>query len=68
MPKPQLTPEQLDALITFAKRNGRKWKSELNYCWMTGNYHAIDRNISGYLHQVRNQFGPSWLVNFRLPA
>lgn len=58
------TMSQIEALKQFAVANGRRWKSELNDLWMTG---AYDRAVLGgadsaYLQQVRNEFGPSWLV------
>jgi hypothetical protein len=56
--KPTL--EQLTALQTYALEHGRTWKSQLNDDWMNG-------RASGPLQQVRNQFGPSWLIRFRLP-
>jgi hypothetical protein len=56
----QLTPEQLDALVKYAAENGRAWKAALRHDWETG------RSL-GELQQIRNAFGPSWLVRFRLP-
>lgn len=55
----QLTVEQAQALIDYAKENGRRWKSQLNHAWMTG-------GTTGALQIVRNAFGPSWLVRFSL--
>lgn len=60
-----LSMEQLAALRAFADANGMRWKSKLNHAWMTGRY----RDYSGthaysYLQQVRNVFGPSWLIKF----
>ena len=52
--------EQVDALREYAAENGRAWKSKLNHEWMTGQQ-------SGILQQIRNQFGPSWLIRFKLP-
>lgn len=63
------TIEQLDALKTFANANGRTWKSNLRQAWMTGRYSdypGTDR--SDLLQQIRNGFGPSWLVRFSLKA
>jgi hypothetical protein len=61
----QPTTEQMVALQSYAKENGRTWKSKLNHDWMTGIY---SRSVDGaLLQQVRNTFGPSWLVHFRLP-
>jgi hypothetical protein len=61
------TTEQIQALVAFARANGRTWKSKLNHAWMTGlydDYPATDR--CDLLQQVRNSFGPSWLVRFSL--
>jgi len=61
--------EQLWALRTFAALNGRTWKSCLRHAWETGMYaeHGA-ADYSNLLQQVRNTFGPSWLVKFKLPA
>jgi hypothetical protein len=69
MPKTYPTVEQIEALRQFARANGRRWKSELNHLWYNG---AYNRAVLGgadpaLLQQVRNSFGPSWLVRFRLP-
>ena len=58
------TAEQLNALAIWAEENGRNWKSALRQAWMTGDYGTFDR--SNILQGIRNQFGPSWLVSFRL--
>ena len=57
--KPRLSAEQLAALSAYAAENGRTWKSKLNHAWMNGQTDSM-------LQQIRNQFGPSWLVRFRL--
>jgi hypothetical protein len=62
---PQLTQVQLEALIRFAHRNGRRWKSALVHAWITGDYDNWDD--VGYLQQIKNQLGRSWLVNYQLP-
>ena len=64
--KTLLIEEQARALIRFAAVNGRTWKSKLRDCWMTGNYDCAMSGDAFWLHQVRNQFGPTWLVNFKL--
>jgi hypothetical protein len=65
---PQPSPAQLAALKTIAAINGRNWKSRLRYAWETGRYAEIGgADIAGWLQTVRNEFGPSWLVRFRLP-
>ena len=62
----QPTKEQLAALRAFAREEGRCWKEALSNAWMTGAYPWHARMRSGYLQQVRNQLGPSWLVRFKL--
>jgi hypothetical protein len=57
---PELTAEQMRALQAYASTHGRTWKAQLNHEWMTG-------TARGTLQQVRNTFGPTWLVRFRLP-
>jgi hypothetical protein len=59
--KTQPTPEQLAAIVAYAKAHGRHWKRDLNDAWMR----AAE---PGLLQQMRNQFGPSWLVSFKLPV
>jgi hypothetical protein len=57
--------EQLDALKRWAKKHGKDWKKKLQVAWMNSNY-GYDFEGSGYLQQVRNQGGPSWLSKFDL--
>lgn len=58
--KQTLTAEQMAAVKAYAAAHGRTWKAQLNYEWMSG-------TARGSLQQLRNTFGPSWLVRFRLP-
>ena len=58
--KQELTAEQLAALRDYADSHGRTWKAQLNFEWMTG-------TARGTLQQIRNQFGPTWLMRFKLP-
>jgi hypothetical protein len=58
--------EQMQALVDFAKQYGRTWKSELRFAWETGIYPS-NCNAPA-LQQVRNVYGPTWLVNFRIGA
>jgi len=62
--------EHAEALRLFATANGRNWKSELSDAWMTGNYRAyrLGGADSALLQQVRNNYGPSWLVKYRLTS
>ena len=62
----RLSIDQLHAIELWAEKYGRNWKSALHEAWMTGDYDGFER--SNYLQQVRNTFGPSWLVRFRLTA
>jgi hypothetical protein len=60
----QLTAQQLAAVRQVAKYYGRTWKQSLREAWMTGQYGSyMDAPV---LQQIRNSFGPSWLVRFRL--
>ena len=54
--------EQVEALKAWAAIYGRNWKSTLRDAWMNGDYHGFAD--SHLLQQVRNTFGPSWLVRF----
>lgn len=56
--KGELTPEQLAALKEYAARHGRYWKNKLSSDWVR----ARDTPL---LRQIRNQFGPTWLINFK---
>jgi hypothetical protein len=56
--------EQLEALKAWAALYGRNWKAPLRDAWMTGDYGSFEQ--SNYLQQIRNTFGPSWLIRFRL--
>jgi len=51
----QPTGIQIEALRQYAREEGRNWKSRLLDDWTNG------RTV-GPLQEVRNQFGPSWLL------
>jgi hypothetical protein len=54
-----LTPEQAQRLVIFARYYGRTWKSELNDMWQSGrDANEVDGHL---LRQIRNQQGPTWL-------
>jgi len=55
-----LTPEELQAIRSFADYAGRTWKADLLHAWERA-------SMPGLLHKLRNSHGPTWLVNFRLP-
>jgi hypothetical protein len=62
----QITTEQEAAVAAFAKAHGRTWKSKLNEAWCNG---RDAREVDGQLlRQVRNNLGPTWLVNYRLQS
>ncbi len=61
-----LTSEQMESITRFAANNGEKWKSKLNEIWMNGGYGNIEDSC--YLQQIRNQYGPQFLSEFRLPT
>jgi hypothetical protein len=54
-----LTTDELDSLRSYASQNGRTWKQQLSDDW----YYA---RLTGPLHVLRNDLGPSWLVSFNL--
>ena len=55
----ELTASQLTALKDYAQ-HGRRWKSALLADWLGG-------RSDGELQAIRNAFGPSWLLTFKLP-
>jgi hypothetical protein len=60
---------ELEAIETFAADFGRTWKEKLNFVYW---YNArVYRSRAGkeypILHRMRNELGPSWLVDFKLP-
>lgn len=56
--------EQIEALKEFAAIHGRNWKSALRDAWLDGDYRGFQKDW--LLQQVRNTFGPSFLIKFRL--
>jgi hypothetical protein len=65
----ELTQHEMDMLQTFAAKYGREWKSYLLAAWAGESYRG--KNMAGLdagtLRRIRNAFGPSWLVGFKLP-
>lgn len=56
----KLTPEQAARIKLFAESYGEEWKDELLGFWLTGKDAQLkDGHL---LRQVRNQFGPRWLM------
>lgn len=60
---PVLSTDQETALLAYAARHGRRWKSILNNVWMGGPPH----DDGGILRGLRNTHGPTWLQSYRLP-
>lgn len=56
------TLDQIEALRAYRDRHGRRWKSRLLAEWLSST-----GDEGAELRQVRNTFGPSWLLNYRLP-
>lgn len=52
--------DQIEALVEWARLNGRTWVSKLRDAWMDGDYNRFEN--SHLLQQVRNTQGPSWLT------
>lgn len=59
-----LTEEQAVAIYKYAVKYGRYWKAQLRSDWETGR--DAEQEGGGYLRQIRNTFGPSWLNKFRI--
>lgn len=57
--------EQIEALHQWKREFGRNWKDALRRAWFDGDYMGFTGE-SAYLQQVRNTFGPSWLIRLRL--
>ena len=69
-----LTAQELEALQTFAKEQGRTWKSKLSdtywynaRIWEEWNGMECSKDKGYLLHSLRNTHGPSWLADFKLP-
>lgn len=67
--KNQPSVEQLAAVRRFAASQGHTWKQALRDAWMRGYYPVgTQGDDSGYLQQLRNTLGPSWLKTFKLES
>ena len=56
------TPEQIAALRAYRDRHGKRWNSRLLAEWL-----SATGEEGPELRHVRNTFGPSWLLDYRLP-
>lgn len=54
----ELDPQQREAIIQFRLEHGRRWKHQLLQGWMRA-------ALPGPLQQIRNNFGPEWLVRVK---
>ena len=63
-PRPELTPQQLDALRRFRDKHGRTWKAKLKNMWEFG--HDTRQPDGGLLRQIRNEVGPVALKDVEL--
>jgi len=63
-----MTNEEAIAVLAEVKAKlGRKYKSAIRIAWFNGDYEAEGLgNWSSRLQQIRNTFGPTWLVNARV--
>jgi hypothetical protein len=64
MPEATISEEAaLDTLMEVKFKHGRNYKSKIRGAWMNGNYETDSlEEWSRELQQIRNAFGPSWLV------
>ena len=60
--KLHISTEHLEVLAEWSVKYGRKWKSILLFAWESGNYEGFEK--ANYLQQIRNIYGPSWLIKF----
>jgi hypothetical protein len=62
------TAEQWAALRAYAAAHGRTWKAQLRAEWMDACQGIPDLEQQALLQQVRNQFGPRWLMLIDIEA
>jgi hypothetical protein len=60
--KPMPSLEQMIAVIKYKERIGREWKRCLLDAWACGEDEGERDDY--LLRQVRNQFGPAWILAF----
>lgn len=59
----ELSPLQEDALLSFRERHGKAYKDALNSCWQKASYPGMSTDHAAGLQQIRNHFGPKWLLD-----
>lgn len=57
--------EALETLAQVKAVLGRNYKSAIRQAWFDGRYDSTLGDWSSQLQNIRNQFGPSWLVDAR---
>jgi len=64
-----LTDHELEAVQAFAKEFGRTWKDRLAFdYWPRARlYVTRDGRQLAVLHALRNNLGPQWLAQYKLP-
>jgi hypothetical protein len=60
----KLTDEQILAIGAFVDRYGRRWKTHMRRVWEGGAADFRPEHIPA-VRQLRNDFGPSWLKDFK---
>ena len=59
--------EALSILVAVKAKLGRQYKSAIRVAWMNGDYDGEGLGEwSSRLQQIRNTFGPSWLVRAKV--
>lgn len=63
----QTNEQAIEVLRQVKALLGRNYKTAIRNAWMNGNYAGECLNQwSSQLQQIRNTFGPSWLVKARV--
>ena len=57
-----LSDMQKDALLSFREQKGKQYKAYLQSCWLKSSYPGMSSDHAAALQQIRNQFGPGWLL------
>lgn len=65
MVRKPLTENERLALVAFRYTYGREWKQYLLAAWQGGRYRGMSMagNDSGILRAIRNERGPTWLID-----
>ena len=61
--------EAIEVLVRVRKSTGHYWRSIVHACWHNGWYRKNHLGeFEGALQNIRNTFGPSWLMKVKLPS